>query len=204
MNRGRRSPSRRRVRRSSAAGAAIAVLTLCLAMAASAAPGSAQSAPGRCQVTQLRISEALPEPAAGNQGVILRFKNAGSVCVLGGYPGVAGLSSTGQTIVSATRAREGMLGGFDKSGALPVVTLRHGQTASAMIEYTVGACVRSHACPRIFAFRVTPPGAVRTQRLTFSPKPDHFGPGPNYHGISVVSINPVVPGTTGADPIRRA
>jgi hypothetical protein len=168
----------------------------------SVAAGSAQGASTRCQFAHLRISQAAPEPATGNHGVIVRFKNTGSRCVLGGYPGVDGLSAAGKTIGSAKRERAGMLGGFDKRGALPTVTLRHGQTASAMIEYDIGPCVPTHTCAKVFSFEVTPPGAMRFKRLNSSPKPGRSTPGPDYYGINAVSINPIVAGGTGVDPLR--
>jgi hypothetical protein len=175
-----------------AAGAGAA----CLAAAVPAASGASPRSLPRCRFTQLRISLAATPGGLGHDGVVIRFRDVGPRCVLGGYPGVDGLSAAGTRAVSAQRSRSGYLGGLRRlHGPLPTVTLGAGRTASALVEWISAPCSDTHPCPQVHSLEVTPPGATRSarRRLTRG-RPV---------AITDVEVHPVVPGRSGEDPVAR-
>jgi hypothetical protein len=101
------------------------------------AAGSATSA-AECPARQLRIaytdnSQILNGALDGMSHAdhVVMFTNDGSTsCRMRGYPGIAALNSAGTQIKQAVRY----------SAAAPVVVLRPGQTASAMVSANTASC----------------------------------------------------------------
>ena len=152
------------------------------------APVARTAAAPRCGTSKLRITAVLASPGLSHHGYVLRFQNRGSTCTLTGYPGVDAISAHGKRLVSARRTKRGYLGGLKQGQGIPNVRLTRGKTASALLEYVDGP-IAGLRCPKVAAFKVTPPNAFVSVRL--SP-----------HGLSSerlcqVQIHPVVAGRTG-------
>ncbi len=122
----------------------------------------------------------------GHGGVTLTFTNrSGATCRISGYPGVALLDASGHKIADAARTPSGYLGGLaSSSDPPPILELRQGDTASAMVE-AVSQGNGGAPCPAASALEVTPPGETHSVRVTA--------------GLSGCSpeVHPVVPGTSG-------
>jgi hypothetical protein len=127
--------------------------------------------------------------AAGHQGVVLLFVNHGPTsCVLFGYPGVAGVNSSGAQVVQAQRTLTGMMGGLAPGVAtLPRVTLAPGQTASAVVEGTDVPSGTETSCPTYPSLLVTAPNTKVSVSVVQS-----------LPGCSGLQVHPVVPGTSGS------
>jgi hypothetical protein len=152
---------------------------------------STSTAPGppRCTFAHLVITVGQTGAGLGHQGVTILFKNQGtSVCSLSGYPGVAALNSTGQQVSQAQRTPSGYLGGMRTGSTTPpLVVLRGGVAASALVEGTDVPVGTATSCPTYAALLVTPPTSSRSKRLTVS-----------LPGCSPLQVHPVVGGTTGS------
>ena len=121
--------------------------------------------------------------------IILFMNNWETPCILSGYPGVAGLDSSSHQVTQASRSPSGYLGGLSSSSAPPpVVTLAHGQTASAKVEGTDNPVGNQTSCPSLSGLLVTPPNTDTTVRLPFAPG-----------DCSGLEVHPVVSGDTGND-----
>ena len=146
-----------------------------------------------CDVSGIRISAGIAQGAAGNAGQTIVFTNVGrSPCVIGGYPGVAALSAQGSQLAQAQRKPTGMMGGLlpNSGPLLPVTTLAPGRSASAEIEGSDVAPQGVTTCATYPAFLVTPPGDTQSVKVTLAA-------GEAFPGCVPISVNPVVPGTTG-------
>jgi hypothetical protein len=120
-----------------------------------------------------------------HSGVVLLFTNHGSRCTLTGYPGVDGLNARGKKVVSARRTRRGYLGGLSGHDARPrTVSLRHGSSASAVLEGYGAAVSGRGRCARYRFIAVTAPNTMHTERFTTEP-------------LCYPEIHPVVAGLTG-------
>ena len=138
-----------------------------------------------CPFSALAITGS-SQGATGHIAVTIVFKNIGSsTCTLSGYPGVAGLDSSGNQAVQATRTLNGFVGGVSQ-GPPPVVQLQPGQSASAIAEGTDVPTGTETSCPSYPSLLVTPPNLRQSKTL-----PDGLP------GCSGIQIHPVVPGTTG-------
>ncbi len=153
-------------------------------LAPPAPPPVASPAVPNCTTTQLDINTASPSSGGGvgHTGVIIIFRNRGSTCLLGGYPGVDGLTANSRAVVHAERTPSGYLGGASSSGA---ITLRTGQSASTLFEGQNGASAGGPPCPQYQSLVVTPPGETHSVRL------------PSHYPICYPQVHPVVPGTSG-------
>lgn len=141
-----------------------------------------------CLDTGIMVTANGPGFALGHSGVLVLFTNTGPVpCMLHGYPGVAGLDAAGHETVQARRTPSGYIGGV-RDGGEPTVVLRHGQTASALVEGGVPAS--NSDCTEEHGLLVTPPGGTVPTRLTASLGVHCAG----------VQVHPVVPGTDGDAP----
>jgi len=148
-----------------------------------------------CRIGQLRIQPGRSGAAAGSAGQTILFTNVGATtCSLSGYPGVAALDAGSNQVVQARRSLNGMLGGVDVGTAVPVVALSPGQVASAEIEGGDSPTAPATSCPTYPAFLVTPPGETRSERITAGVAGAN---GPGFPGCQTISVNPVVPGSTG-------
>ena len=125
------------------------------------------------------------------------FTNVGqTTCGMSGYPGIAALDSQGNQVAQAERRETGMMGGLaNDTSKIPLVTLAPGQAASAEIEGSDVPLGNATTCVGYPSFLVTPPGEVDAVRVAF-PMANDSGYG-GFPGCRPISVNPVVPGTTG-------
>jgi hypothetical protein len=153
-----------------------------------------------CQAGQLQVSSLGGGAGAGNVDQVFGFVNTGrTACSLTGYPKVAALDAGGQQVAVAEQQLAG-IGGI-KTGAStpPVVTLKPGQTASAILSGTDIPMGSAMVCPSGYpAFLVTPPNVAQGVKVNAVD-----GPGPGlFPGCSTrIRINPIVPGATGQLPV---
>jgi Protein of unknown function (DUF4232) len=126
--------------------------------------------------------------AAGHIGFALLFRNTGSTsCTLTGYPGVAGLSASGEQVTQATRMANAYMGGYQGPPPPPPVTLQGGDTASATVQGTDVPSGNETTCPALAGMLVTPPNTSTSVHISQAP-PDCGG----------LIVTPVVPGTSGS------
>ena len=142
----------------------------------------------RCTAAQLQVSAGQQGAGLGHEGGAILFENVGtSTCSLQGYPGVAGLSTTGAQAVQAERTPQGYLGGLSSSSATPplVVLQPHG-VASALAEGTDMPTGTETSCPTYHSLLVTPPTSTHSTKVAMG-----------LPGCSPIEVHPVVPGPTG-------
>jgi hypothetical protein len=152
-----------------------------------------------CQNNQIRVEALGYGAAAGSVAETLGFVNVSDrSCSLGGYPGVAGLDAEGNQVIQATRETTSMLGGLQNgSKILPVVSLAPGQTASADVAGNDNPVGTATSCPYYPSLLVTPPNLTQPTLVT---KVGVQVPGATvrgFPGCSGLSVDPVVPGSTG-------
>jgi uncharacterized protein DUF4232 len=149
---------------------------------------TAQAAGAGCSARQITLSVAPGGAGLSHVGVVLRFRNTGaSACILTGYPG-ATLVTAGGLLVPARRTRAGYLGGLPSStGAIPVLHLVSGASASALLEgLDADVAHGGGPCPRYAHLLVTAPN----QRLTVRfPTP--------LQQVCAPEVHPVVAGMSG-------
>jgi hypothetical protein len=145
---------------------------------------AARVTPG-CRSGEIAVSVAAAVAGLGHVGEPLVFENVGrAACFLTGYPGVA-LAAGGGHQVQVRRTPNGYLGGLSPTATSnPVVRLRPGDKASALLEGEDGTG-SGGACPSYVALLVTPPNQTVTSRVA---RPT---------SICDSQIHPVVPGTAG-------
>jgi hypothetical protein len=125
-----------------------------------ASPSSASAAdPAACVTSQLKISLTNTGALAGQAGGYLKFTNkSGTPCRMTGWPAVTGLTASGQ----ATRLRHlqlSMFGAWHYSAPPPVVALKPGDSAYAIVAADDKPAGSSNGCPAPYArLRVSPPG----------------------------------------------
>lgn len=113
-----------------------------------------------CAASQLRIALTRTGALAGQAGGYLRFTNdSHATCRITGWPVVAGLTSSGNA-TTLRHARSTMYGAWRYTSPLPVVTLRPGDAAYAVVaadDLPVGSQTR---CPAPDTrLRVAAPGS---------------------------------------------
>ncbi len=137
------------------------------------------------------ISDRRGGVGLGHSGTVLLFRNRErEACVLGGYPGVAGLDASGQQVTEAVRTANGYMGGLPiGQTAPPVIELAAGGTASALVEGTDIPLGAATSCPALAGLLVTPPGSHHSAVLP------HLAPG----DCSRLEVHPVVAGTNGGE-----
>ena len=143
--------------------------------------------PASCTNAQLGVTSSPPPAgdAAGHEGVVLLFRNQGSAdCSLTGYPGVAGLDSSGHQVQQATRTLTGMLGGCSCTAA-PTLTLHPGDTVSAVVEATPNG---GGPCTAFASLLVTPPNTTASTPIAAGLPSCGF------------DVHPVVTGQSGGGP----
>ena len=150
-----------------------------------------------CQISQLRISPGASGFGTGNVGQALLFTNVSqTTCTISGYPGVAALDSHGNQVAQARRELIGYLGGLqNNASSVPVVTLASGQVASAEVEGTDNPVGTATSCTYYPSFLITPPN--ETHSVTVSAGVVQGSHTPGFPGCSPISVNPMVPGTSG-------
>jgi hypothetical protein len=127
----------------------VAALAGALLLAGGAAPALAQQAPGRCSAGQLHVGLGRVDAGAGNRYAPLVFANRSrSSCTLRGYPGLVMIDAQGDAL--RTRVRR-------TPGSRPKVTLRPGQSARAVLHWTVVESGGETRCPSASRLLVVPP-----------------------------------------------
>ena len=123
-------------------------------------PSSASAADtGACVTSQLKISLTNTSALAGQAGGYLKFtNNSGTPCRMTGWPAVTGLTAKGQ----ATRLRQlqsSMFGAWHYSAPAPVVALKPGDSAYAIVAADDKPAGSSTHCPAPYArLRISAPG----------------------------------------------
>lgn len=143
-----------------------------------------------CSFGQLQVSAGQQGAALGHEGGPILFENIGaSPCSLQGYPGVAGLSTTGAQAVQAQWTPQGYMGGLRSSSAKPpLVVLGSHDVASALVEGTDNPIGDETTCPTYHKLLVTPPTSTQSATVAFG-----------VPGCSRIQVHPVVPGATGSE-----
>jgi hypothetical protein len=137
-----------------------------------------------CVFGQLAVTSGSGGGATGHVSDVLLFKNTSTPCTMTGYPGVAGLNSSGQEVVQAMRTLKGFMGGVPAGDSPPIVTLAPGQVASAIVEGTDVPIGTAVTCPSYPALLVTPPNTRQSVTLNTG-----------LPGCSAIEVHPVVMGT---------
>jgi Protein of unknown function (DUF4232) len=165
------------VRNRAAAGALAAACGLMLtACGSQSAPGAAASAtttasatatPGTpspasieaCATSQLKVSLSNTGALAGQAGGYLKFTNhSRTPCRMTGWPVVIALTAAG-TATPLQHARSTMFGAWHYTAPPPVMTLKPGDSAYAVVEADSQAAGNNAHCPAPYVrLRVSPPG----------------------------------------------
>jgi hypothetical protein len=149
-----------------------------------------------CQDNQLRIAAGKSGAAGGSAGQAILFTNVSqTACSITCYPGVTALDAQGYQVAQAQRKLNGMLGGHGIGSTAPLVTLQPGQIASEEIEGVDHPLGSATSCSVYPAFLVTLPD--RTQSVTITAGIAGADK-PGFFGCAAISVNPVVPGTSGS------
>jgi hypothetical protein len=125
--------------------------------------GQTQGDPAACATSQLKISLTHTGALAGQAGGYLRFTDdSHATCRISGWPVVAGVTASGRA-TTLRHARSTMFGAWQYSAPLPVVTLRPGDSAYAVVaadDLPVGG---QTSCPAPdVRLRVAAPGSTST------------------------------------------
>jgi Protein of unknown function (DUF4232) len=159
---------------------------------ASPSPSPAVRPTAACATSQLKITMIRTAGAVlGNEGGYLRFANEGPApCQLHGWPTVTPVTTTGKT-VTVTRAVHGtMLGAWQYVPPLPVLRLKPGAAAYAVVDAgDVSPNPRATRCPSFRWLRVTPPGG--SGYVTLSAHLFERVYLPNCGGVGVTAIVPL-------------
>jgi hypothetical protein len=100
-----------------------------------------------CGTPQLRIALTNTGALGGQAGGYLRFTNdTRATCSLTGWPVVAGVTASGKT-TTFRHARSTMFGAWQYSAPLPVVTLRPGNSAYAVVAADSQPAGTQTRCP---------------------------------------------------------
>jgi len=151
-----------------------------------------------CKSGQLRIVAGKSGAAAGTIGQTILFTNVSKTsCTIAGYPRVTALSTDGKMVLTARPKLDGMVGGIQSGTTIHVVTLDPGQVASAEVEGGDVPTGSATSCQTYLAFLVTPPGQAVSTQITAGATGSNL---PGFQGCEAITVNPVVPGTTGGTP----
>jgi Protein of unknown function (DUF4232) len=121
--------------------------------------GSSSAGADACGVSQLKISLSDTSALAGQAGGYIKFTNhSDTTCRMSGWPVVIGLTAANQ----ATRLRQlqsSMFGAWHYTAPPPVVTLRPGDSAYAIVAADDKPAGSSAHCPAPYVrLEVSPPG----------------------------------------------
>jgi len=117
------------------------------------------STDGACATSELKISLTNTGALAGQAGGYLKFTNdSGTPCRMSGWPAVIGLTATGQA-TRLRRMQSSMFGAWHYTAPPPVVTLRPGGSAYAIVAADDKPAGDNTHCPAPYVrLRVSPPG----------------------------------------------
>ena len=141
---------------------------------------AAPATPRPCASRQLVISLGTLSAALGHLALPIRFRDRGGTCSLRGFPRVDGLSPSGRVIIRAKRTLKGYFGRW----RIATITLKNGQTASALLE---------GGDPAIFP---RPPRSSRSLHIT-PPNASHSVWRRTSYPLCYLTVHPVVAGRNG-------
>jgi hypothetical protein len=120
-----------------------------------------------CVTAQLKISLTDTGALAGQAGGYLKFTNTSDTpCRMSGWPAVTGLTATGQA-ARLRHMQSSMFGAWHYSAPPPVVTLRPGDSAYAIVAAGNKPAGAGTRCPAPYArLRVSPPGDSRNVTIS--------------------------------------
>ena len=144
-----------------APGTAASASTTARATASSTAtPGTASPASGEaCATSQLKVSLSNTGALAGQAGGYLKFTNQSQTsCRMSGWPVVVALTAAG-TATPLRHAQSTMFGAWHYTAPPPVVTLKPGDSAYAVVEADNQPVGNNADCPAPYVrLRVSAPG----------------------------------------------
>jgi hypothetical protein len=128
--------------------------------AASSAAAPSPAADAACTLAHLKIAMTNTGALAGQAGGYLRFTNRGTTtCHLNGWPTVLAQTAAGP-VTTLKHARSTMYGAWQAPDPLPVVKLRPGGSAYAVVASDEQPAGTSATCPAPYVrLRVSPPGS---------------------------------------------
>jgi hypothetical protein len=146
-------------------------------------PGDGQ-APD-CTTAQLKITMDEAEGASGRSVAAVHFRNTGAACRISGYPMVSARRTDG-TKVAFEQSPAGFAGGqTDGRGTPPEITLKAGQTASALIDASNFNPKTNGSCGEVTKMQVGPPAGGQPVTVSWSGGCADFG------------VHPLILGTSG-------
>jgi hypothetical protein len=144
-----------------AAGTALAAATLVGAAATASAAEAHAATVSSCGNSAVSTSVRSAGAATMHTGYVLVFTNVSKqTCELSGYPGAA-VEYKSSTLLNATRTLNGYIGDGQNLSKPPVVTLKPGASASAVLEWAENAGQHCYA-NRSGTLHVTPPNTTAT------------------------------------------
>jgi Domain of unknown function (DUF4232) len=128
--------------------------------AASSAAAPSPAADAACTLAHLTVAMTNTGALAGQAGGYLKFTNNGTTtCRLGGWPTVLAQTAAGSA-TTLKHARSTMYGAWQAPDPLPVVKLRPGGSAYAVVASDEQPAGTSATCPAPYVrLRVSPPGS---------------------------------------------
>ena len=150
--------------------------------------GTASAATTRtCQLSDVHVHLLGAGVGAGNWADILTLTNVSRTpCTSSGYLTVHLLKTHDQRLARAPRERAGYMGGYLKPGRLPLVTLRPGESASALLQGSSAYC-NDNPCPLAWGISIRLPGQAGFVRMRIV-----------VQNSPTIGITPLVPGLTGS------
>jgi Domain of unknown function (DUF4232) len=147
--------------------AVVLLIAAAVAFAGASGNSSASTAP-RCSTSQLRIALTHTGAVTGVEGGYLRFVNrTRGDCGISGWPTAIAVEANGRTIKAHHAVRGTMLGGWSYRSPLPVITLKPGASAYAVIENGDNPVQNpTKPCPKARRLRIAPPRDVRLVTLS--------------------------------------
>jgi hypothetical protein len=132
--------------------------------APSSSPSGSAAAGAACTSAQLKITLTHTGALAGQAGGYLSFTNDGTAaCQITGWPTVVAQTAAGSA-TTLKRAHSTMFGAWQVATPLPVVTLRPGGSAYAVVVSDDEPAGTSTNCPAPYVrLRVSPPGSSASQ-----------------------------------------
>jgi len=126
----------------------------------SAPAGSSAGGLAACATTQLKVGITNTGALGGQAGGYLRFTNDGATaCRMHGWPVVVALTAAGQA-TTLRHAQSTMYGAWQAPASLPVLKLKPGESAYAVVAASDHPAGSAGNCPAPYVrLRVSPPGS---------------------------------------------
>lgn len=133
----------------------------------SASPAPSAEGAGECRVSQLEITLVHTGAITGQLGGYIRFTNRRpDACRLTGWPTVVAVSPGGKRVLAADARHGLMFGGWQYAAPLPVLKLKQGSSAYAVVAAADHSANGGGRCGSYRHLRVGPPGATRHVSLS--------------------------------------